>query len=122
MTVAQADAQRAFIETFSGIETVKASIWKPLLTAGQRVWERSSTTRLGKGGFRRCCRRLSSALVFVLPLCVVAFGMTFVGRGTLRGCRRRIHVIGVRIRHAILIVGVISQIVAFATYMRRFAR
>ena len=56
-TVAQADVQRAFIETFSGIETVKSSIWKATATtAGQRVWERSSTTRLGKGGFRHCCQ------------------------------------------------------------------
>ena len=35
----------------------KASIWKATATtAGQRVWERSSTTRLGKGGFRHCCQ------------------------------------------------------------------
>ena len=76
-TVAQADVQRAFIETFSGIETVKS------LNLESHCYDRWSA-RLGaqldyqtrQGRLSALLSSLSSALVFVLPLCVVAFGMT----------------------------------------------
>lgn len=121
-TVAQADVQRAFIETFSGIETVKS------LNLESHCYDRWSA-RLGaqldyqtrQGRLSALLSSLSSALVFVLPLCVVAFGMTFVGRGTLAlGA-----VVGfMSLASAFVtpfsgIVGVISQIMAFATYMRK---
>ena len=121
-TIAQADVQHAFIETFSGIETVKS------LNLERHCYNRWSTrleTQLGyqirQGRLSASLSSLSSALVFILPLCVIVFGMTFVGRGTLA--------LGAVVGFMSLassfvtpfsgIVGIISQIMALTTYMRK---
>ena len=102
-TVAQADVQRAFIETFSGIETVKS------LNLESHCYDRWSA-RLGaqldyqtrQGRFRHCCqacpRRWCSCCRYAWSL---RHGPSWDAARS-HWVPSSIHVIGVRIRHAIL--------------------
>lgn len=122
MTAAQSDVQRSFIETFSGIETVKS------LNLEQRCYDQWSGRmetqlkyQMRQGRLSALLSSLSSALVFVLPLCVVAFGMSFVGHGLLPLGT----VVGfMSLASAFVtpfsnLVGIISQVIALSTYMRK---
>lgn len=90
-TAAQSDVQRSFIETFSGIETVKSlNLENEFYDRWADRFGRQLHWQTVRGRLEAGLSSLSSALVFVLPLCVVTFGMVLmhsgdIGLGTVVG-------------------------------------
>ena len=83
-TAAQSEVQRSFIETFSGIETVKSlNLENEFYDRWNESFERQMDYQTLRGRLEAGLSSLSSAMVFVLPLCVVSFGMTLVNAGAL---------------------------------------
>lgn len=81
-TAAQSDVQRSFIETFSGIETVKSlNLENEFYDRWADRFGRQLHWQTVRGRLEAGLSSLSSALVFVLPLCVVTFGMVLVHSG-----------------------------------------
>lgn len=82
-TAAQSDVQRSFIEIFSGIETVKSlNLEEQFYDRWNDRFERQLHCQAMRGKLEAGLSSLSSALVFVLPLCVVSFGMFLVNAGS----------------------------------------
>lgn len=123
-TEAQSAVQRSFIEIFSGIETIKS------LNLEQHFYQRWAerfNKQLGFQWFRArasaLISSLSSALVFVLPLSVVTFGITLTNQGLVQ--------LGTVVGFMTLassfatpfstVVSSINQFVTIGTYMRKVA-
>lgn len=81
-TAAQSDVQRSFIEIFSGIETVKSlNLENEFYDRWNESFERQLDYQGARGRLGAGLSSLSAALVFVLPLCVVSFGVSLVAGG-----------------------------------------
>ncbi len=83
-TLSQSDVQKAFVEIFSGIETVKSlNLENHFYHKWLERFEKQLYFQNKRGVLSAKLSSLSSALVFVLPLVVVTFGIVLVNHETL---------------------------------------
>lgn len=121
-TIAQTEVQKSFIQIFTGIETIK-SLNLERHFYGQ--WSHNLDTQLAfqkrRGRLSAWLSSLSTALIFILPISIVAFGMFMnargiIGLGTVVGFMT---LASSFVSPFSNITTVISQFVAIGTYVRK---
>jgi ABC-type bacteriocin/lantibiotic exporter with double-glycine peptidase domain len=123
-TAAQSDVQRSFIEIFSGIETIKSlNLEDHFYDQWSGNLEEQLRYQNMRGRLGAWLASLSSALIFILPLCVMAFGSLLSSRGMV-GLGTVVGFISLASSFATpfsSIMGSVSQFASIGTYVRKVA-